>query len=341
MKDVAKLAGVGTMTVSRFLNGSATVSQETAEKVDQAIRTLHYRPNHMARALRGQRSHSIGLILPYLYDPFFASCAHAVTSVAKELGYTVLMTTSDEDPETEASEAARMLQRYVEGLIVIPANQGKTRLTPSLLGEIPLVAFDRPIGLEGVDTILVENAAGAQRMVEHLLAHGHKRIVFMGLSRNLYTINERFLGYQQAMKKAGLKAEYSFNCTTPEATRAVLLEHRSQSTPPTAYFTSNTLASTFVLSEAQKLGLKIPDHIALAGFDDFFLAGTLTPPLSVVRQPDEEMGRTAARQLFRRITGGGTQQKGVSTVLPVQLVLRQSCGCTTPEIREQRSENRE
>ena len=327
MKDVAKMAGVGTMTVSRFLNGSASVSQETAEKVDQAIRALHYRPNQMARALRGQRSHSIGLILPYLYDPFFASCAHAVTAVARELGYTVLMTTSNEDPEIEASETARMLQRYVEGLIVIPANQGKTRLTYSLLGDLPLVAFDRPLDLEGVDTILVENATGAKRMVEHLIGHGHSRIAFMGMSRNLYTIQERFQGYLQAMHKAGLKAEASFDCTSAEATRAVLEAHRQRPHPPTAYFTSNTLTSSFVLCEAQKLGLKIPDQIALAGFDDFFLADTLSPPLTVVRQPYEEMGRTAARQLFRRISGGGAQQKGACTVLPVELLLRQSCGC--------------
>jgi len=327
MKDVAQLAGVGTMTVSRFLNGTANVSKDTAERVDQAIRQLHYRPNHMARALRGQRSHSIGLILPYLYDPFFASCAHAVTAVAKEQGYTVLMTTSDEDPEMEASEAARMLQRYVEGLVVIPANQGKSRITHALLGSVPMVVFDRPMVDDGYDTVLVENMAGARRMVEHLIEHGHRRIVFMGLSKNLYTIHQRYLGYQQAMQDAGLRVESSFQCTTPEATRAVIAAHRAQTDPPTAYFTSNTLASTFVYSEAHKLGLRIPDHVALAGFDDFFLANTLSPPLTVVRQPDEEMGRAAARQLFKRITGNTAQPKGAKTVMPVSLILRQSCGC--------------
>jgi LacI family transcriptional regulator len=282
----------------------------------------------MARALRGQRSHSIGLIIPYLYDPFFASCAHAVTEVAREHGYTVLMTTSDEDPEVEFSEAARMLQRYVEGLIIIPANRGQTRINRELLGRIPLVAFDRPVAETAFDSVLVENQSGARRMTHHLVEHGHKHIVFMGLSRNLYTIDARYRGYQKAMQEAGLQAESCFRCTTPEATRAAIEAHLRSPHPPTAYFTSNTLVSTFVFSVLLSMGMNIPGDVAMAGFDDFALANTLSPPLTVVRQPDQEMGKTAARQLFQRLTSHTPQPLGVRTVLPVSLVLRQSCGCT-------------
>src|ERR1039458_2390912 len=121
MNDVARLAGVGAMTVSRVLNGTAKVSVETARRVQTAIEQLSYRPNELARAFRGQRSRTIGLIVPYLYDPFFASCAHAVTTAAKERGYSVVITTSNEDPETEYIEAERMLQRHVDGIAVIPS----------------------------------------------------------------------------------------------------------------------------------------------------------------------------------------------------------------------------
>jgi LacI family transcriptional regulator len=325
MKDVAQLAGVGTMTVSRFLNGSASVSKDASERVEKAIRTLHYKPNQLARALRGQRSHSIGLILPYIFDPFFAAFGHSVTEVAKQHGYTVLITTSDEDPDIEYSEAAQMLQRYVEGLIVIPANHGATRLTKALLGKVPLVAFDRPIDEPVFDTVLVQNQSGARRMVEHLIGHGHSRIAFIGLRRDLYTIDARYQGYRRAMTEAGLAADAFFNCPTQEATSKVFEDLLKGSKSPTAYFASNTLASRFVLTELLRRGLKAPQDVALAAFDDFYLADTLA--LTVVRQPVEELGRAAARQLFTRLDQHAQPHAGIRTVLPVDLVLRQSCGC--------------
>lgn len=328
MRDVAQMAGVGTMTVSRFLNGSATVSRETAERVDKAIRALNYKPNQMARALRGQRSRSIGLILPYLYDPFFATCAHAITEVAKEQGYTVLTTTSDEDPEVEYNEAVQMLQRYVEGLILIPASKGKSRIQRVLTGRVPLVAFDRPIDEPAFDQVLVQNQLGAERMVEHLIEHGHRRIIFMGLSRNLYTMDSRYKGYQRAMQRAGLETEACFDCATIDSTRAAIDQQLSAHQAPTAYFTANTLASTFVVADLHRRGVQTPAQIALAGFDDFFFAATLSPALSVVRQPSEEVGRIAALQLFERLKSQVAPETGTRTVLPVNLVLRQSCGCT-------------
>ena len=326
MKDVAQLAGVGTMTVSRYLNGSASVSKEASERVEKAIRTLHYKPNQMARALRGQRSRSIGLILPYIYDPFFATFGHSIAEIAKQHGYTVLITTSDEEPDTEYSEASQMLQRYIEGLIVIPANHGATRLNKALMGRIPLVACDRPIDEPAFDTVLVENLSGAQRMVEHLISHGHRRIAFIGLRHDLYTVEMRYKGYQQAMSAAGLPVDPFYNCPTQEDAARVLESLLKSPEPPTAFFSSNTLASRFVLTEFMRRGLKTPGDVALAGFDDFYLADTLS--LTVVRQPVEELGRVAARQIFARLDQDAPATTGLRTVLPVDLVLRQSCGCT-------------
>jgi len=327
MNDVAKLAGVGTMTVSRVLNGSATVSEEATARVQAAIEQLDYRPNEMARALRGQRTRSIGLILPYLYDSFFAMCGHAVTTVARQHGYSVIMTTSNEDPDTEYAEAMQMVQRHVEGLVVIPANRGRTRLNRALLGKTPLVALDRPSADPAFDSVLVENHSGSKRMVQHLIEHGHKSIAFMGLSRGVYTINARFQGYRKAMAEAGLETDACFECETMEATVAAIASRLKQKTPPTAYFTSNTLATRFVFAALLQLGVRIPADAALAGFDDFELADLTSPPLTVVRQPVEEMGRAAAEQLFERLERGETSEAGKRIVLPVELVLRRSCGC--------------
>jgi LacI family transcriptional regulator len=327
MNDVAKLAGVGTMTVSRVLNGSANVSEAATERVQAAIEQLDYRPNEMARALRGQRTRSIGLIVPYLYDSFFAMCGHAVTTVARQHGYSVIMTTSNEDPDTEYDEAMQMMQRHVEGLVVIPANRGKTRLNRALLGKTPLVALDRPAVDPAFDSVLVENQRGSKRMVQHLIEHGHTAIAFMGLSRGVYTINARFQGYRKTMAEAGLETDACFQCETMEATVAAIASRLKSKMPPTAYFTSNTLVTRFVFAALLQLGVRIPADAALAGFDDFELADLTSPPLTVVRQPVEEMGRAAAEQLFGRLKLGETTEPGKRIVLPVEMVLRRSCGC--------------
>ncbi len=327
MSDVAKLAGVGTMTVSRVLSGSAWVSEQTARRVHAAVEQLKYRPNDLARAFRGQRTKSIGLIIPYLYDSFFANCAHAVTSVAKENGYSVILTTSNEDPDTEFAEAEQMLQRHVDGLVFIPSRYRQSRLTRAFFGRTPVVAFDRPVSDQPFDVVLVQNTAGANRIVQHLIEHGHKRIAFMGLSRDLFTINMRFLGYRRALQDAGLQENSFFGCVSREDTLISLKEKLGRTDAPTAIFTSNTLASRYVLSSLLTLGVKVPNDLALVGFDDFELADLTYSPLTVVRQPAQEMGRVATNLLLDRIARGELPKSGSRIVLPVEIVLRRSCGC--------------
>lgn len=327
MNDVAHLARVGTMTVSRVLSGSVPVSAETAKRVLIAVEQLKYRPNELARAFRGQRSRTIGLIIPYLYDPFFANCAHAVTTVAKEHGYSVIITTSNENPDTEFKEIENMLQRNVDGLVAIPARYNPSRLNRALLGKTPIVIFDRPVADPSLDVVTVQNTIGARRMTEHLIGHGHKRIAFMGLSRSLFTINARFLGYRRAMQEAGLEEDAFFGCDSQEDTMRALKQKLSSADPPTAIFTSNTLATRYVLPALGTLGVRIPHDLAFAGFDDFDMADWTSPSLTVVRQPAQEMGRVATNLLLDRISRGEVPQTGSRIVLPVELVLRRSCGC--------------
>lgn len=327
MSDVARLAGVGTMTVSRVLSGTVPVSAETAKRVQTAVDQLQYRPNELARAFRGQKSRTIGLIIPYLYDPFFANCAHAVTTVAKEHGYSVIITTSNEDPDTEYAEAGQMLQRHVDGLVAIPSRIRESRISRALFGKTPVVIFDRPVADPALDVVLVQNTAGSRRVVEHLIEHGHKRIAFMGLSRNLYTINTRFLGYRRALRDAGLQEDGFFGCDSEQNTLRALHDKLRGPNAPTAVFTSNTLATRYVLSALVHLGVKMPNDVAFVGFDDFDMAEFTSPSLTVVRQPAQEMGRVATSLLFDRITRDEIPQTGNRIVLPVEIVLRRSCGC--------------
>jgi LacI family transcriptional regulator len=327
MSDVARLAGVGTMTVSRVLSGTARVSEETARRVQSAIEKLQYRPNELARAFRGHRSHSIGLIMPNIYDSFFANCAHAVTTVAREHGYSVIITTSNGDTETEYAEAEQMLQWNVDGLVAIPASFRHSRLTRALFGKTPVVMFDCPVAEPAFDVVLVQNTAGARRMVEHLLEHGHQRIGFMGFNRDLFTINARLLGYRRAMQDAGFKEDSFFACESQDDTLRALEDKLRGANAPTAFFASNTMTTRYVLASLLNLGVKMPSDLALAGFDDFDLADLTSPPLTVVRQPTQEMGRVATNLLFDRIARGELPQTGNRIVLPVEIVLRRSCGC--------------
>jgi LacI family transcriptional regulator len=328
MNDVARLAGVGTMTVSRVLNGSANVSPETAERVKSAIHKLKYRPNEMARALRAMKSKSIGVIVPYLYDPFFATCAHAINVVAKEHGYLVVLTTSDEDADTEYEEARLMVQRHVEGLIVIPASGGPSSLTGPEFDSMHVVTVDRPVPGVRFDSVLVENEAGANLAVQHLIAqHGHRRILCLGMDSSLYTMNARFEGYRKAMIANRLAPEPMIACNTPEAAHAIVKSALQETPRVTAFFTANNLATRYLLAALLENGIDIPGEVALIGFDDVELADILPPKLTVVRQSAHDLGRVAAEMLFDRLKSGTSSSKGKRTVLPVDLILRRSCGC--------------
>ncbi len=328
MSDVAQLAGVSIMTVSRVLNGSANVTDSLRERVFAAIEKLQYQRNELARSLREQRSRQIGVVLPYLFDPFFATCAHVIGAVAKRHSYSVVLSTSDGDPATEYAEASRMLRRNVEGLIVIPAHI-QTEDSPLLAHEfarMPIVTLDRPIDGSGFDSLLVENEEGAKLGTNHLISLGHKKIAYVGLTDDQYTMHKRHLGYSGAMRAAGLK-ETAVICTSEleDALRKIqrLCSGRNR---PTALICGNNLTTRHVLHALQMLGISLPDEMALVGFDDFETADLLRPAITVVRQPVELLGRTAADVLFGRLEEPHKPRAGSHTVLPVELIVRGSCG---------------
>ncbi len=327
MSDVAKLAGVGTMTVSRVVNDSALVTEETRKRVRLAIKQLNYQPNPVARSLRQARSNSIGIIVPNFYDPFFATCAHAISVVAKKRGYSVIVTTSDEQASIEFSEACRMVLHNVEGMAIIPAAIGRSMLDQPEFASTQIVSFDRPMKGKSVGTVLVENELGSTCAVEHLIGHGHTRICFLGLSDKLYTMRTRLSGYRRAMRDAGLEPQQRFGCATPEETMTILGELMQSPHAPTALFAANNLVMRHMLHALSQLHIKVPDTVAIAGFDDLELGDIFEPSLTVVRQPAQELGRVAAELLFTRLASQPSPEPGEPIVLPVELVLRRSCGC--------------
>ncbi len=329
MADVARLAGVGKMTVSRVLSGSANVSDSTADRVHRAIRLLNYQPNELARSLRSLHSKTIAVIVPYLYDSFFATCAHAISTVAKQHGYSVILTTSDEEHETERRQTDLMVRRRIDGMVIIPAPGDDKYLQSEVYSRMHIVTLDRPLADPRFDSVLVNNSAGTKMAVEHLIGHGHRRIGFLGVGRELYTMKARYAGYRQAMMRAGLTAEPYMECHTPEQAVKQVRAALDREAPLTALFGANNLTTRCLLHALNVLQVDVPGQVATAGFDDLDVADVLQPRLTVVRQPVYQIGEAAANLLFRRILRQEFPSTGRRIVLPLELVIRCSCGCHT------------
>jgi LacI family transcriptional regulator, galactose operon repressor len=326
--DVARVAGVATMTVSRVLTGAAAVRPDKVERVQKAIRMLRYRPNEMARALRNKRSTIIGLIVPRLSDSFFATIAHAVNEVAVRNGYSVLITTSNDDVNTENSQIQMMVLRGVEGILIIPVPGYHARLNREEFEHVSVVALDRPMDDPKIDSVCVQNVEGSRQAVEHLIKHGHKRIVCISESNDLYTLRERYEGYRRAMIDHDLKTRSVVDFTSDSAEELIRRLMKGKAAP-TAIFTTNGPATRHAIRALIDLNVRLPDEMALAGFDDFESADMLQTTVTVVRQPVEEMGKIAAMHLVEQLTAGADHHIGQAIALPVELVIRRSCGCKT------------
>jgi LacI family transcriptional regulator len=332
MSDVAKAAGVSIMTVSRALNGNPNVTDETRQRVFAAIKQLHYHRNELARSLREKRTRQIGILVPNLFDPFFANCVHAMGVVAKQHNYSIIISTSNEDPDDEFEEATRMLHRNVEGVVVIPAAlvRGSSRLLAPEFSNLPIVALDRPIDGSRYDSVLVQNRNGGRLGTRHLIGLGHKRVACISLGAHLYTMRMREQGYRDAMTAAGLKADVQTVTDSIETSFSMLRTLLAARKPPTALFCANNLITRHVLHGLRTLQVRLPESVALVGFDDWETADLLQPGITVVRQPLESLGRIAAEVLFARLGEDKREGPPKSIVLPVELVVRGSCGASLP-----------
>lgn len=326
LKDVAIEAGVSIKTVSRVVNGESTVNDTTATRVAGVAKRLGYRPNELARSLRGQRSHTIGLVIADVSNPFMATCAQAIEEVAQEHGHALILCDSHADLRSEDAYIGLLTQRQVDGLLLVPARGHSAHLETERQAGLPVVAFDRPAEGVQTDTVLVENRVGAREATEHLIQHGHERIAFVGDVRHLYTAQKRLEGYKEALIAANLKPLHSLGAHSIELGEQATKEFLEAPNPPTALFAANILTTLGALRAIEDLRLRIPEDVALIGFDDFELAHVLRPRFTLVRQPAAELGRRAAEMLFERLDGRDRPEPR-RLVLPTELVVRESCGC--------------
>jgi LacI family transcriptional regulator len=333
LADVAKVAGVGVMSVSRVVNGSRKVSPDTEAKVRAAIRRIGYEPNEAARVLKGHRAKIIGLIVPDLADPFFATCAHAIQEAAREAGYMTLMVASGNQANVERQQAEVMTQRQIAGLIVIPTGQENDYFRSARASGLPIVSLDRPLENVDADSVTVDNREASMRLVHHLIEHGHQNILCILDEYLMFTKQERLSGYMQAMREAKLQTRVCMVGPNSGTVAEQLPSILASESRPTANFTASDLLTVQLLRQFQSMHISIPQEIALAAFDDFDAASLITPQVTVVRQPVSDLGRKAVSLLLERIEGGDAQP-ACHLVLETELVIRESCGCTMAGMRQ-------
>lgn len=319
MKDVAARAGVGLKTVSRVVNGEPGVTADTERRVQEAIEALGFRRNDSARVLRKGRTASIGLVLEDLANPFYGPLSRAVEEVARAHGALLINGSSAEDPGREQELVLAFCARRVDGLIVIPAGTDHRYLEPELRAGVATVFVDRPAGRIEVDTVLTDSFGGARAGVAHLIAHGHRRIGFIGDQPRIHTAVERLRGYRAAMADAGLAVAdgwVSLGSTEPGRVREALAAMLAGPDPVTALFAGNNRVTVTAVRELA--GRSRP--VALVSFDDIELADLLG--ITVVAQDSAALGRTAAERLFRRLDGSGEPPARLE--LPTRLIPRGS-----------------
>ncbi|MEW1679134.1 LacI family DNA-binding transcriptional regulator [Streptomyces noursei] len=302
MKDVAARAGVGLKTVSRVVNGEPGVTPDTERRVQDAITALGFRRNDSARILRKGRTASIGLVLEDLADPFYGPLSRAVEEVARSHGALLINGSSAEDPAREQELVLALCARRVDGLVVIPAGDDHRYLAPEMAAGIATVFVDRPAGRIDADVVLSDNFGGARAAVAHLIAHGHRRIGFIGDQPRIHTAKERLRGYRSAMAGAGLPVDdswVSLGSTAPDRVGAATTAMLAAPEPVTALFAGNNRVTVTAVRVLR--GHSRP--VALVGFDDFELADLVRPAITVVAQDSAQLGRTAAGLLFRRLDG--------------------------------------
>ena len=300
IKDVAKAAGVSTATVSRVLANNAPIKPKTRERVLKAVAELNYRPNLIARSLRIQKSAKIGLVVSDIRNPFFTAIGRAVEDVAHEQGYSVLMCNTDEDPEKEELYLNLLYDENVAGVIFSPTHQFNIA-SKTYNQKMPFVIIDRAIASNDVDMVLLDNVAAAYELTEHLIKNGYKKLA--GLFGDASTTGqERSRGFHKALKDHHL-TPVAVHFIAPriqqgyETSMALL----SQSDRPDAIFTSNSLLTAGAYQAVRESRLKIPDDLAVVGFDETTWGELVDPPVTVIAQPTEEIGRTATELLFQRI----------------------------------------
>ncbi|WP_424862385.1 LacI family DNA-binding transcriptional regulator [Streptomyces sp. MMS24-I29] len=325
IKDVAAEAGVSVATVSRVLNSHPSVSPDARTRVLAAVEALGYRPNAVARSLRTDQTRTLGLVISDVLNPYFTELTRFVEEEARALGYSVIIGNADERPDLQEHHIRTLLDRRIDGLLVSPADGSSPCMLGTAAGGTPMVFVDRWIQGVDVPVVRTDGRAAVRDLVAHLHRLGHRRLAIIAGPAATTTGDERVEAFREAMREHGLALPDSYigqgDFQTDSGCR-VTERFLTLPEPPEVVFAADNLMALGALDAIRARGLRVPQDIGLAAFDDIPWFPHTDPPITAIAQPTGELGRAAVHALVDIVEGRSPQ----SVTLPARLVVRSSCG---------------
>jgi DNA-binding LacI/PurR family transcriptional regulator len=329
-KELAKLAGVSAGTVSNVISGSTKVSERSRQKVLEAIRVLNYQPNLIARSLKTNRTHTLGIVVPDITIPFFPKVIRGAECAARERGYFLIVLDSEGNPQREADMIALLQAQRVEGVLLVTAGGQEISVErfAALLSHSPVVCLDRlPVDFD-VDSVCVDDSGGAEMAVEHLLEMGHTQIACITGPLTLQNEQERLRGYRTALKKANVPLQRSLiwngGFEQQQVAKACQEGMQQADERPSALFATNGVTGLAALRSLYSLGLSTPKDFSFVTFDEVTAEEFFRPGVTSVVQPTFDMGYRAVEVLLRRIEKSEPQGPREKVRLPAVLRIRDS-----------------
>ncbi|CAE1151693.1 ribose operon transcriptional repressor RbsR [Serratia sp. Tan611] len=328
MKDVARLAGVSTSTVSHVINNNRFVSDAVRDKVMAAVEQLNYAPSALARSLKLKQTHTIGMLVTASNNPFYAEVVRGVERSCYERGYSLILCNTEEDAARMNRSMETLLQKRVDGLLVMcTENHRPSPANLSRYPSLPIVMMDWA-PFEGANDIIQDNSLlGGEMATQHLIARGYRQIACIAGPQDKTTARNRLEGYRRAMRQAGLPvpAGYEVHCDFEfEGGVRAMQQLLALPAPPHAVFAGNDAVAVGVYQALFQAGLRVPQDMAVMGYDDIELAKYLAPPLSTIHQPKDSLGELAIDALINRLQN--PQRAAQVMVLTPELVERASVG---------------
>ena len=324
MRDVAKATGFSVNTVSRALSDKPDVNEETRKTIVEAATKMGYRPNKLARSLRSKKTHTIGVIVADIANPYFGALVKGVEKEARKRHYSVILLNTDEDYERESEAIQVVLEERVDGIIISPTQKETGTVKNLLQLGIPFVLFGRRFSDLETNYVVTDDVHGGFLATEHLISLGHRRIGMINGPIHISSAKERFQGYREALGRYGLKQDQSLvtaGAVTMEDGYEVAESLLNKNPRPTAIFAFSDFVSFGVMKAIRKVGLKVPEDISVVGYDDNQFASCSETPLTTIHIPKEELGINAAKVLKEQFDANQPIKK---VELPVDLIVRQS-----------------
>lgn len=327
--DIAKKANVSAMTVSRVINNTGRVSEKTRDKVKQVMEEMRYIPNSVARCLVTQESKIVSLLITDITNPFFTTMARGAEDAAMRHGYRLMFGNSDESFSKEKDYVEMILSMRVDGVLFAPSgDQSKEHLEWLQRQNVPFVLLDREVPGIDCDAVLGDSRDGAKRMVAEMIRYGHRRIALVNGAQAVSTARERQAGYIEALQEAGIELDESLIMQTSYSREQDLsVAHWMELDPearPTAIFAANNMLALSVLKSVRALGLRVPEDMSIACFDNFGWVEEANPFFSVASQPAYEFGEQGMQLLLDRIKNREEQPRQI--MLPCDILMRESVG---------------